>query len=123
MVDTERPDLVDEATVGGADLGQSQTLFGLLSSGTGLDDQAIELREIVQRTGLVFGVTYNYSGYPMVREARALVRGGALGAVRLVQVEHASGWASTLLEADGHKQALWRLIDAKARSSMTPRVR
>ena len=83
---------------------------------TGLD-QAIELREIVQRTGLVFGVTYNYSGYPMVREARALVRGGALGAVRLVQVEHASGWASTLLEAEGHKQALWRTTPAMAGKS------
>lgn len=70
--------------------------------------QALELRELACRTGLVFGVTYNYSGYPMVRQARAMVRGGELGPIRMVQVEHASGWASTLLEAEGHKQALWR---------------
>jgi predicted dehydrogenase len=69
---------------------------------------ALELLRLSRRNGLVFGVTYNYSGYPMVREARELVRRGELGDIRLVQVEHASGWAATLLEAAGHKQALWR---------------
>ncbi|HEX5689585.1 MAG TPA: Gfo/Idh/MocA family oxidoreductase [Roseiflexaceae bacterium] len=69
---------------------------------------AIDLQQTVRRTGLVFGVTYNYSGYPMVRQARAMVRNGELGEIWLVQVEHASGWAATLLEAEGHKQALWR---------------
>jgi predicted dehydrogenase len=63
---------------------------------------------LVRQTGLVFGVTYCYTGYPMVRQAREMVRGGELGEIRLVQVEHASGWASTLLEAEGHKQAVWR---------------
>jgi len=71
-------------------------------------EHALELRAIARSRGLVFGVTYNYSGYPMVRQARAMVRSGALGTIRLVQVEHASGWASTLLEAEGHKQAVWR---------------
>jgi predicted dehydrogenase len=71
----------------------------------------------VRRTGLVFGVTYNYSGYPMVRQARAMVRSGELGDIRLVQVEHASGWASTLLEAQGHKQATWRTDPAIAGKS------
>ena len=69
---------------------------------------ALELLRLSRRNGLVFGVTYNYSGYPMVREARELVRRGELGDIRLVQVEHASGWAATLLEAEGHKQAVWR---------------
>lgn len=64
--------------------------------------QALELQRLAHDKGLVFAVTYNYSGYPMVRQARAMVRGGDLGAVRLVQVELASGWASTLLEAEGH---------------------
>jgi predicted dehydrogenase len=76
--------------------------------------QAVELAELADRQGRVFGVTYSYSGYPMVRQARAMVQGGELGAVRLVQVEHASGWASTLLEAEGHKQALWRTTPALA---------
>jgi predicted dehydrogenase len=79
--------------------------------------EALELQRLVRQTGLVFGVTYNYSGYPMVRQAREMVRGGALGDIRLVQVEHASGWAATLLEAEGHKQATWRTTPAIAGKS------
>ncbi|MCS6827562.1 MAG: Gfo/Idh/MocA family oxidoreductase [Caldilinea sp.] len=80
-------------------------------------EQALELRQIVKEKGLILGVTYNYSGYPMVRQARAMVQAGELGAIRLVQVEHASGWASRLLEAEGHKQALWRTTPAIAGKS------
>ena len=58
-------------------------------------EQALELMRLVRLTGLVFGVTYCYTGYPMVRQARAMIRNGELGEIRLVQVEHASGWAST----------------------------
>lgn len=79
--------------------------------------QARELLRLTRQTGLVFGVTYNYSGYPMVRQARAMVQNGELGVIRLVQVEHASGWASTLLESDGHKQAVWRTDPAIAGKS------
>lgn len=79
--------------------------------------QAFDLQRLAHERGLVFGVTFNYSGYPMVRQARAMVRGGDLGAVRLVQVELASGWASTLLEAEGHKQARWRTTPAIAGKS------
>ncbi len=80
-------------------------------------EQALELLRLVRQTGLVFGVTYNYSGYPMVRQAREMVRNGDLGEIRLVQVEHASGWASTLLEAEGHKQAAWRMNPSMAGKS------
>jgi len=62
-------------------------------------------------------LTYCYSGYPMVRQAREMVRSGDLGEIRLVQVEHASGWASTLLEAEGHKQAVWRTTPSIAGKS------
>jgi predicted dehydrogenase len=79
--------------------------------------QALELKQLVEKTKLVFGVTYCYSGYPMVRQARAMVRDGVLGNIRLVQVEHASGWASTLLEAQGHKQATWRTTPSIAGKS------
>lgn len=82
-------------------------------------EHALDLLRLVQRTGLVFGVTYNYSGYPMVRQAREMIRNGELGEIRLVQVEHASGWASTLLEAEGHKQAVWRTTpDIAGKSSV-----
>jgi predicted dehydrogenase len=56
----------------------------------------------------VFCVTHNYTGYPMVKEARERVRGGALGDVRKVVVEYTQGWLATLLQARGHKQATWR---------------
>jgi predicted dehydrogenase len=80
-------------------------------------EQAVELMRLTRQSGLVFGVTYCYSGYPMVRQAREMVRSGELGDIRLVQVEHASGWASTLLEAEGHKQALWRTTPSIAGKS------
>ncbi len=80
-------------------------------------EQALDLMRLVRRTGLVFAVTYNYTGYPMVRQAREMVRNGELGEIRLVQVEHASGWASTLLEAQGHKQAVWRTTPSIAGKS------
>ena len=83
---------------------------------TELDD-ALDLLRLTRQTGLVFGVTYNYTGYPMVRQARAMVQDGALGEIRLVQVEHASGWAATLLEAEGHKQAVWRTTPSIAGKS------
>lgn len=79
--------------------------------------QALALMDLARAKGLIFGVTYNYSGYPMVRQAREMVHSGELGTVRLVQVEFASGWASTLLEAEGHKQALWRTTPAIAGKS------
>jgi len=80
-------------------------------------EHALELVRLVRRTGLVLAVSYNYSGYPMVRQAREMVRAGELGRIRLVQVEHATGWASTLLEASGHKQAVWRTTPALAGKS------
>lgn len=74
---------------------------------TSLDDARV-LREVVHASGLPFVLTHNYSGYPMVREARALVAAGALGPVRVVQVEYAQDWLATDLEATGQKQAAWR---------------
>ncbi|MBV9489423.1 MAG: Gfo/Idh/MocA family oxidoreductase [Verrucomicrobia bacterium] len=70
--------------------------------------QAEELKALVDRGGLILCLTHNYSGYAMVRQAARMVRDGAVGEVRVVQVEHASGWASKLLESEGHKQAAWR---------------
>ena len=69
---------------------------------------AEDLCDTVERTGLTFALTHNYTGYPMVKEARHLVRAGRLGAVRRVVAEYAQGWLSTRLEETGHKQASWR---------------
>jgi len=71
-------------------------------------EDAERLAEAVERTGRVFTVTYNYSGYPMVRQARAMVAEGSIGAIRKVVVEYHQGWLATPLEGSGHKQASWR---------------
>jgi predicted dehydrogenase len=70
--------------------------------------EAKELKALVEQKALVFCLTHNYSGYAMVRHAARMVRNGDLGNVKVVQVEHASGWASRLLEKEGHPQAVWR---------------
>jgi predicted dehydrogenase len=70
--------------------------------------QADALVAAVRARGTVFGVTYNYGGYPMVRQAREMVRAAELGELRKVVVEYNQGWLSTRLEAEGNKQAAWR---------------
>ncbi|VTU17468.1 Gfo/Idh/MocA family protein [Variovorax sp. PBL-E5] len=77
-------------------------------------EQADALVAAVARQGTVFGVTYNYTGYPMVRQAREMVRAGALGEIRKVVVEYNQGWLATRLEAEGHKQAAWRSDPARS---------
>jgi predicted dehydrogenase len=69
---------------------------------------ALDLAATVQRTGLVFGLTHNYTGYPMVRQAREMVQAGELGPLRVVQVEYPQDWLSEKLEDTGQKQAAWR---------------
>lgn len=76
--------------------------------------QATTLVETVAKRGTVFGVTYNYTGYPMVRQAREMVRAGALGRIRKVVVEYNQGWLATALEATGNKQASWRTDPARS---------
>lgn len=75
--------------------------------------QAQELVDAVRRRGVVFGVTYNYTGYPMVRQAREMVRAGELGTLRKVVVEYHQGWLATAEEAQGNKQAAWRANPAQ----------
>lgn len=72
------------------------------------------LQQLATNSGLLFAVTYNYSGYPMVREARDLVIADALGDLRVVQVEYPQDWLATNLEATGQKQATWRTDPVKA---------
>lgn len=76
--------------------------------------EAEALAALVARTGRVFCLTHNYSGYPMVRQARAMVAEGAIGQVRVVQVEYAQAWLTDALESTGQKQAAWRTDPARA---------
>ena len=76
--------------------------------------EAEMLADLVAASGRVFVLTHNYSGYPMVRQARQMVAAGALGRVRLVQVEYAQDWLTLPLEADGQKRAAWRFDPARS---------
>jgi predicted dehydrogenase len=71
-------------------------------------DEAETLCRLVDEHDVVFCLTHNYSGYPMVKQARALVQRGDIGAVRKVVVEYSQGWLATRLEETGQKQAEWR---------------
>ena len=71
-------------------------------------DEAKELKKLVEETGLTLCLTHTYSGYPMVKQARAMVSEGALGKIRKVWVEYPQGWLSKLSEREGNAQAAWR---------------
>ncbi|MEM8766572.1 MAG: Gfo/Idh/MocA family oxidoreductase [Pseudomonadota bacterium] len=71
-------------------------------------EDAHVLAEVAIASGRLFCLTHNYTGHPMVREARALVTSGALGAVRRVNCEYLQGWLADAEERSGNKQAEWR---------------
>jgi predicted dehydrogenase len=70
--------------------------------------EAKQLGELVKSTGQLYGLTHNYTGYPLVKEARDMIKDGKLGKIRKVVVEYPQGWLATRLEASGQKQADWR---------------
>ena len=68
-------------------------------------EEAESLQEAARDAGRILAVTYNYTGYPMVRQARAMIERGDLGEIRVVQVQYAQDWLSEPIESDGQKQA------------------
>ncbi|HEV3256128.1 MAG TPA: Gfo/Idh/MocA family oxidoreductase, partial [Gemmataceae bacterium] len=70
--------------------------------------QAEELARVVHKTGVVFGLTHNYTGYPLVRQARDMVHAGELGEINAIRACYLQGWLRTRLEKDNQKQASWR---------------
>ena len=77
-------------------------------------EEAEDLVQAVQASGKVFVLTHNYTGYPMMRQAREMVASGELGTLRLVQVEYPQEWLTTPLERSGQKQAEWRTDPARS---------
>lgn len=77
-------------------------------------DQAMKLAEAVGENGSVFCVTYQYTGYPMVKQARRMVKSGMLGDIRKVVVEYNQGWLASEVENGGDKQASWRTDPEKS---------
>ncbi len=77
-------------------------------------EEAKTLAGTIEKSGLVFALTHNYTGYPMVKEARDMVRSGKLGKLRKVVVEYPQGWLSKYEEGNNYKQAIWRTDPAKS---------
>lgn len=77
-------------------------------------DEARQLKKKVDETGLILCLTHTYSGYPMVRQARAMMREGVLGKIRKIVVEYPQGWLSKLSEREGNAQAAWRTDPKKS---------
>ncbi|MFN3972376.1 MAG: Gfo/Idh/MocA family protein [Gemmobacter sp.] len=76
--------------------------------------EARGLAKAAEASGAIFALTHNYTGYPMVRQARAMVAAGDLGEIRLVQVEYVQDWLTEPLEETGQKQAAWRTDPAQS---------
>ena len=77
-------------------------------------EEAQELIDISESSDLIFAVTYNYSGYPLIREAREIIKKGELGSIRIIKVEYIQGWLTEPIEKTGQKQASWRVDPKKS---------
>jgi len=77
-------------------------------------DEAKQLKKKVEQTGLILLLTHTYSGYPMVKQARTMVKEGAFGSIRKIYVEYPQGWLSKLSEKEGNAQAAWRTDPKKS---------
>ena len=75
-------------------------------------DEALALEKMVAKSGKLFALTHNYTGHPLVKQAKAMVANGDLGNIRKIQVQYLQGWLTTSLETTGQKQATWR-VDPK----------
>src|SRR5437870_12797903 len=121
--EAKRPDRIDAVSIVTPNHVHFQPAKAFLEAGihvicdkpltTAVED-ALALAEIVRRSGLIFGLTHNYTGYPLVRQAREMVLAGELGRIRIIQVEYAQDWLSTPLEKTGQKQAEWRTDPARS---------
>jgi predicted dehydrogenase len=72
--------------------------------------EALALRDLVKKSGKIFALTHNYTGYPMAKEARELVQRGALGTILKVVAQYPQGWLLRPIDAEGQKQAVWRTM-------------
>ena len=77
-------------------------------------DEALELEKVVQSSGKIFALTHNYTGYPMVKQAKAMIAKGDLGDLRKINIQYLQGWLATAVEKTGQKQASWRVDPEKS---------
>lgn len=117
VAEAARPDRIDAVAIVTPNHLHAAVAMGFLRAGipvicdkpmTATLAEAEELAALVRETGVPFMLTHTYTGYPMVREARAMVASGDIGTVRHVQVEYLQDWLAGPVEQDGQKQAVWR---------------
>src|SRR5882672_3948412 len=122
-VEAKRPDRIDAVSIVTPNHLHFEPAKAFLEAGihvicdkplTTTVEDALALAQIVRRSGLIFGLTHNYTGYPLVRQAREMIEGGELGRIRVVQVEYAQDWLTTAVERTGQKQAVWRTDPAQS---------
>lgn len=77
-------------------------------------EEAFDLQKITEKTGKVFALTHNYTGYPMVKQAKEMIARGELGTIRKVNVQYLQGWMATAVEKTDNKQAAWRVDPNKS---------
>lgn len=80
-------------------------------------EEALRLQALVRKSGLFLALTHTYSGYPMVKQARSMIKDGKLGKIRKIVVQYPQGWLSKLTENDGNAQAAWRTDPEKSGKS------
>jgi hypothetical protein len=97
--------------------GRDAFIGGVHRMAARLDGEALALRELVKKSGKIFALTHNYTGYPMVKQARELVQRGALGKILKVVAEYPQGWLLRPIDAEGQKQAAWRTNPDQAGAS------
>src|SRR5438876_11092411 len=121
--EAQRPDRIDAVSIVTPNHVHFQPAKAFLEAGihvicdkplTTTVEDALALAGIVKKSGLIFGLTHNYTGYPVVRQAREMIQAGELGKIRVVQVEYAQDWLTTPVEATGNKQAVWRTDPAQS---------
>jgi predicted dehydrogenase len=121
--EAQRPDRIDAVAIVTPNHAHAEAARAFLEAGihvicdkpiTTSRADAQDLARLAAERDLLFAVTHNYTGYPMVRQARAMVAAGEIGALRVVQVEYAQEWLATRLEDTGHKQADWRTDPARS---------
>jgi len=76
--------------------------------------QALELAQAVEASGVVFALSHNYTGYPLVRQAREMIQSGELGEIQAIRSSYIQGWLRTRLESENQKQAAWRTDPSKS---------
>jgi predicted dehydrogenase len=121
--EAKRPDRIDAVAIVTPNHAHAEAARAFLKAGihvicdkpiTTTRADAEELAQLANDGDALFAVTHNYTGYPMVRQAREMVGSGEIGLLRVVQVEYAQEWLATRLEETGHKQADWRTDPARS---------